>query len=239
LEGFRLIGRKPGTFLVWCLAYFVVLIAIAVLTFIMAGPALMAAAQRGGGAPMNPAESVRMMLPAMAVIYPVLILWSVVFCCAIYRSILHPKDTGLAYLKICADEFRVILLIILMAVFACVVWFVGMMLLALLIGVMTAAMGKAAVGMFLLDLAMVVGIVIASYLVVGLFFAGAFLGALAGQGHAVAPQVGPLALVGGLVLLAVYFVMPTLIAVVMAAPFAAAYRDLTGPKEDEAAKAFA
>lgn len=290
MEGFRLIGRKPGTFLVWCLAYFAVLIAIGVLVFVTAGPALMAAAQNGAQAALSPAQSMQMLGPIMLVVYPTTLLWMSVFYCAIFRAVLRPKDTGFAYLKVSADELRVILLVILMAVIVLAVWFVGALVLTLLIGVVTATLGKAAifvdiligvlvfcayiwicvrlclllpftfaerridipaawrltgghfwslVGMFLLDMAMVIGIVIACYLVVGMLFAGAFVGTMAGHGHAITPALGAMAVVGGLAMLALYFVMPTLMAVVLVAPFAAAYRDLTGPKEDEAAKAFA
>ena len=290
MEGFRLIGRKPGTFLVWCAAYFAVLIAIGVLTFIVAGPALMAAAQRGPQAPMSPAQSLQMVWPIMLVVYPAILLWSAIFYCAIFRAILRPKDNGLAYLKIGADELRVILLVIVMALLGFAIWLVGGMVLALLIGVVTATLGKAAifadiligllafcayiwvcvrlclllpvtfaerridipaawrltrghfwslVGMFLLDFVMVIGVVLACYLVVGVMFAGAVLGAMGGHAHPVAPQFGVMAIAGGLLMLALYFVIPTLMAVVMISPFAAAYRDLTGPKESEAAKVFA
>lgn len=290
MEGFRLVGRKPGAFLVWCAAYFAVLIAIGVLVFVTAGPALMAAAQRGPQAAMSPAQSLQLLGPISLVFYPVVIIWMTIFYCAIFRSVLRPEDTGFAYMKIGKDELRIVLLMIAFAVIGLVVWLLGMLLVSLLVGVISATLGKAAifadiligvlvfcayvwvcvrlclllpstfaqrridvraawrltggrfwslVGMLLLDLAMVIGIVIACYLVVGVLFAGAIFGAMAGHSHAVTPAFGVMALVGGLAMLALYFVMPTLMAVVMTAPFAAAYRDLTGPKEDAAAKVFA
>jgi hypothetical protein len=284
LEGFRLVGRKPGSFLLWCCAYLALLIVVGVVVFATVGAGLVAAFQSGGPGAPDPLAISRAVTPVMFLFYPITFIWTSIFYCAIYRAVLRPEEKGFGYLKLGGDELRMMGAVLLLIVAALVVVFVVGLVFGLLAAVLAKPLGAFAllidvlaamalfcvyiwavvrlslylpqtfaerridlpkawrltrghfwglVGMFLLDLIIVCGMVLAGYFVVFLLIGGAFLGMASGQHPHFDSGSAVMALIGGLLALALYFVMPTLMAVVMMAPFASAYRALT-PQPDAA-----
>lgn len=109
-EGFRVVRRAPTTILFWSLFYFVCFAAI----FAVAGPAfirMQALTQAMQGAEPSLAE-LQAVGQSFAWIFflalPILMLLGAVLNAAIVRSVLNPAEKALGYLRIGADEGRVL-----------------------------------------------------------------------------------------------------------------------------------
>lgn len=108
LEGFRVVGRRPVSFVVWTLlASALVLAALAGLAWLF-GDLDLPTADR-----LEPAQALELVgkfggasLVAVAVMIPV----SLVLYNAMLRSVLRPEDRTFAYLRIGGDEWRMFLL---------------------------------------------------------------------------------------------------------------------------------
>lgn len=214
---------------------------------------------------------------------PLVLIWTAMLACAVFRAVLRPGEKGFGYLRLGADEFRLIGLYLLIFVLVLAVWlpvaagvavaaglgvevsrgglffyfllgvpaflayvFVGVRLSLCapqtfaerridLLGSWRLTRGHfwGLFGMYLLVIVILIGLQVVNWLLQLPF-------------KAVPAQVAhgdlsglPLLIVGGLFYVIVAFGIAVLNVVISAASRAAAYRDLTGPKEDEAAKAFA
>lgn len=128
-EGFRVAKRSPMTILWWALAYLVVMGA-AFLAIGSSIPALMSAAEalEGGGTPQPEDFQELGMLYAgiMGVVGPVALIFGAVLNAAVARSVLRPEERAFGYLRLGADELRVLAVTIVLSILAvvlCVVLF--------------------------------------------------------------------------------------------------------------------
>ena len=113
-EGFRVIHRYPMAVLAWAIAHMLLFVVIGGLAFATFGPQLVEIAKySGAGNTMPPEEAMRfagsMGLFGLIAI-PVALLIGAIFTNAVFRPILRPNDTGLFFLKISGDEWRLMLL---------------------------------------------------------------------------------------------------------------------------------
>lgn len=113
-EGFRLTREKPMTLLYWAGLHLVLsLITSAAVVYFIGDDmaALMTFKPEGGDM-----EALNRMLPAIgtlyAIIIPVGLIGGAVFMCAVMRSMLRPEQASFGALRFGADEFRQILLMI-------------------------------------------------------------------------------------------------------------------------------
>src|SRR4051794_27043352 len=120
LEGFRVVGRRPVSFLVWSLimgAVFAALFAAMFWTIGMTGQVHVADRE------IEPGEIVSFVA---AFFGPLLLAWAVavlgmmvvfaMLICAIFRSVLDPRSRAFAFLRLGGDELRMILLQLLLMV---------------------------------------------------------------------------------------------------------------------------
>jgi hypothetical protein len=84
VEGFALAGRKPLAIVVWALASLAVNLAVGVAMVAFAGEAKAVA----------------------AALLVVMLFWSAVQTCAVYRAVLRPAEPGVGYLRLGRDEGR-------------------------------------------------------------------------------------------------------------------------------------
>ena len=108
-EGFRVVRRKPTVVAWWALAY-LVLFAVA---FALAGPSLievMTIADTMNAANPSPADMQRLgaAYAGLAWLLPAGLLFGAVLNTAIARAVLRPEEGRLGYLRLGADEFRVL-----------------------------------------------------------------------------------------------------------------------------------
>ena len=108
-EGFRVVRRKPTVVAWWALAY-LVLFAVA---FALAGPSLievMTIAETMNAANPSPADMQRLgaAYAGLAWLLPAGLLFGAVLNTAIVRAVLRPEEGRLGYLRLGADEFRVL-----------------------------------------------------------------------------------------------------------------------------------
>jgi hypothetical protein len=145
MEGFKVIGRRPASFAVWVLVW--VLLGVAPGLMFM-GPmaskiadfASQAQAMQGDAAADPTAmahKALDMEMGLFAVAWPYMI-WSlllgVLLLAALYRSILEPDKRGFAYLRIGADELRLLATMIIL----CILFVVFYSVLFALTGVLVA-----------------------------------------------------------------------------------------------------
>jgi hypothetical protein len=146
VEGFRLIGAKPGTYLGWVLFYLVSIIVLGAGVILAMLPLFMSIAKVGGGFPATDPTAMgaffRANLPALViaglVAVPLILLWTAVFTGAIYRAVLRPEDKGFAYIRLGADEFRLFALNLLIFVVLIGVMLTVGVVAALLMGALAA-----------------------------------------------------------------------------------------------------
>ncbi len=119
LEGFKLIPRRPVSFLVWALVWGVLVAAPAATAmgltmsrladFMTEAQSIQAAG--GGMAADAPRQAAAMELGIVSAAWPYT-LWTllvgVLLLSALYRSILEPDRRGFAYLRVGGDEFRLL-----------------------------------------------------------------------------------------------------------------------------------
>lgn len=128
LEGFRVIGRRPFSILIWAIFYALATVALLAVACLMIGPTFIGEILRHHGEP-GFARDIQiddidemwaffggLGLLAVVMIVGLLIVASIQLC-AVYRAVLRPQDRGLAYLRFGGDELRQIGLMILMSLF--------------------------------------------------------------------------------------------------------------------------
>ena len=140
--GFRLIAREPLAFLVWCLVYFVLVVAPALWMISQVMPAFMALAQ-SAAAGVEPAPADMTKLQGLILgLEPVMFLgWtasSAVLASAVFRAALTPDDRSAFFLRLGGRELWVGLVVLVMLVLYFIAVLV-MMLPALMIAGAAAA----------------------------------------------------------------------------------------------------
>jgi hypothetical protein len=144
--GFRLIGREPAAFLVWCVICFALGIAPQMLSV---GPTLqMMGALAAGGDVAGPeilAAQQRMMAYQPLIYLSSLALMALIPA-AVFRAVLMPEDRGFLYLRLGAREFWLVVIVLVMVVMYFVAIIAGMIpfLIVIFIVGMASAGGEAA-----------------------------------------------------------------------------------------------
>lgn len=142
-EGFRLVRERPRTLLAWAGYCLVLGLTINVLLITLAGPEMSLLAGLGP----NPSQSqvaplLGPLLKLYAILIPLAVVGGSVFACAVYRAVLRPDDGGAAFLKLGADELRLIGLSLLVVL----ILFGGMFVAVFTIGLVIVAAQTAAPG---------------------------------------------------------------------------------------------
>jgi hypothetical protein len=140
-EGFRLTRERPGAVLIWAGAYVVFSLAMAVAAVSFVGPEL-AQFQALQQSPDAAATLVLLnkLTPFYAIVIPSLIVFFAILTCAIYRAILRPEDRGFGYLRLGADEFRMMQL----EVIYFLLWLAAVFFVTLAVGLVVATLGAIA-----------------------------------------------------------------------------------------------
>lgn len=108
-EGFRVVRRHPGAFLVWTLLLLGCVLAGAGIFYLASGPALSDIVQSHGADIFAPGVLDRL-TPGLLAIYPLVAGFIAVLDAAVFRAVLRPYQRGFAYLAFGADELRLILI---------------------------------------------------------------------------------------------------------------------------------
>jgi hypothetical protein len=118
-EGFRLTREHPRAVVAWAIAYFVFTMALAVLTIAWVGKdfgVLQTLSRDPNPDPAELARAFEKLAPFLLVVIPLQVASFAVLNCAIYRSVLRPDDSGLAYFRLGKDEMRMVALFIILFV---------------------------------------------------------------------------------------------------------------------------
>ncbi|HLK25698.1 MAG TPA: hypothetical protein VKT30_13670 [Caulobacteraceae bacterium] len=112
-EGFRLTRERPRAIIAWAACYLAFTVAMFVGAELTLGPqwqALVLGAQRAANDPVAMQAYSQKLSPFAAVALPVLLLLQSVLTCAIYRAVLRPGEARGGYLRLGADELRMLVL---------------------------------------------------------------------------------------------------------------------------------
>jgi hypothetical protein len=113
-EGFRLTREHPRAVLAWVGAYFVFTLSLAVLTIAWVGKdfaVLQALSHQTNPDPTEMMRTFGKLAPFLMVVIPAQVIFFAVLNCAIYRAVLRPFESGMAFLRLGADEMRMIAVI--------------------------------------------------------------------------------------------------------------------------------
>lgn len=134
LEGFRLIGRRPFSILVWAIFYALATAAVLALACVLFSPTIVGEVlrehgERGSFTRSHHFEDFNdfaqyfqgLGLAVLGIMAALMVVASIQLS-AVYRAVLRPQDRGLAYLRLGGDELRQIGLMLLMFVFFVVVF---------------------------------------------------------------------------------------------------------------------
>ena len=139
-QGFRIIRREPWSIVAWGV-FGLIFSLISVVVFVpVLGPVMTGFAGAGAASAAAPNMA---LLARLGMVYlialPFVLMLVSVLTCAVYRTVLRPEERGLGRLKLGADEFRMALLFLALAL----IYFVGLVVLvlvvALIVGVTAAA----------------------------------------------------------------------------------------------------
>lgn len=137
-EGFRLTRERPAAIGLWAVAHLIISVISGVALTSLMGADL-ALIQNFKPDQSGDLESINAMLPALGKLYalviPLALFTGALFTCAALRAVLRPQDSRFGYLRFGVDEFRMILLYIVM-----VLIYAAVLALAV-IGVTLVAMG--------------------------------------------------------------------------------------------------
>jgi hypothetical protein len=142
--GFKLIGRSPGVFAIWILAYVLMGLGAVALMFLMGASTFMRFAGLAATAKPDPSAVMGMLgtiLLVMVVMVPLLLLINAVMGAAIMRAVLRPEQNALAYLRLGADELRLVVVMLVFGLLA----FLYYLVCALVLSAVSIAAGQAAV----------------------------------------------------------------------------------------------
>ncbi|MGV8928657.1 MAG: hypothetical protein ACOH1E_02795 [Brevundimonas sp.] len=152
-EGFRVVRRHPMAVIFWALLYMVLFGAI----FALAGGTIVSAMStvnrlQAAGGPPSPEDLMPLMQTSMmifTILLPLSLLGTAVLASAVSRAVLRPGESGFGYLRIGADELRVLAVTV-------ILFFISFSVMALcwtvigVVGLLTS--GTAASGLILLVL---------------------------------------------------------------------------------------
>lgn len=132
-EGFRLTRRSPMTLLWWALAFAVFLGVFFALTWASIGSLMVAAEALEGNTSPTP-EELGPFISAYSVILglgmPLGLLFGAVINAAVSRAVLRPDEKAFGYLRVGADELRVLLVTFVLSMLAALVFGIGFMIIA-------------------------------------------------------------------------------------------------------------
>jgi uncharacterized integral membrane protein len=143
-EGFRIARERPKAVGLWAGLALVVNVITAVVMISAFGPQLsqfLAAALKPSPDPAQAMALLSSLAPMAAVFLPITLVSGAIFSAAIYRVVLRPQDSAFGYLRLGADELRLIVLKLVLMVLAFVASFVVTMAATLLIALVTMATG--------------------------------------------------------------------------------------------------
>ena len=112
-EGFRIPREKPRVVLVWALLHLVMGVFMTAVMISVGGDAMarfVTLSQERNPDPAATMAAFQQLAPVYAALLPPGLLVQSVFSAAIYRVILRPADSSLAYLRLGPDELRIALL---------------------------------------------------------------------------------------------------------------------------------
>lgn len=166
-EGFRVVRRKPTVLLWWTGAY---LAFMALVVVIGIGPlaAMMGAMQSLEGVTTPTPEDMAPVMAALAgvmvLLFPLGLLFGAMLNAAVARSVLEPHKSAFGYLRVGADELRVLAVTLVLAILAFIVFGVMSFAGGVIAGLAAVALGDAGwVAAFVVGLALVaVGIWLAA-----------------------------------------------------------------------------
>jgi hypothetical protein len=109
-EGFRLTRERPGAILAWSGFYLLALMLIFAVAALIVGPTVVASM---GNPPQGDPEALAAwfapLAGALAVLVPGMIIISAMLAAVVYRAVLRPQDSRMAYLRLGGDELRLFL----------------------------------------------------------------------------------------------------------------------------------
>lgn len=116
LEGFRLVRARPGLVLVWSTFYFVGLLAMIAVLLVGLWPKLAPLAPMAGipGGGRNFGQMQERFGLSILVVAPMALIMLTMLSTAVYRAVLRPQEKALFYLRLGADEFRLLALNLIM-----------------------------------------------------------------------------------------------------------------------------
>lgn len=140
-EGFRLTRRYPQAILFWALAAIVLNLGMMVILVQVSGPALeQIGALSQAGAAADPAASLpalgSLMLGYLAVT-PIFLLFLALFAAAAYRATTQPEAKAFGFLRLGADELRLMATALIVGVIGLVALFVLTFVISLLVALLT------------------------------------------------------------------------------------------------------
>ncbi|NEX94093.1 hypothetical protein [Caulobacter sp. 17J65-9] len=135
-EGFRLTREKPLAVVGWAVFYVVATALAGALLLMVAGPGALASIKTEPTTPAEAVEALTTLVPLAAVGGLAWLVIGSVAKAAVYRAVLRPQDSRFAYLRFGADELRLMLVTLVLAL-------VGAVLLGVLVAVAGVADGVA------------------------------------------------------------------------------------------------
>lgn len=131
-EGFRITRERPLAVAIWVALYVAYQGALLILVMPRVAPfmAVMQQQAQGGGSPDTAAvmNAYQEVAPAYAILLPLALVVNALMQCAVYRSVIRPEDRGLGFIKLSADEFRVLAVQIALTLLLGVGVFIGLVL---------------------------------------------------------------------------------------------------------------
>lgn len=161
-EGFRLTKEQPRTLLIWAAFNLAISVVSLVLLIGLGGSSLaaMMEMEQAAGAQADPAqamEALRSLGLIYALVLPVALITQSMLGAAVYRAVLRPADGGVGYLKLGADELRLIGLSVIYFLLM-IAGVVGVTLLAsIVVGLIGATLGGPAAALIGVGVGLFVG----------------------------------------------------------------------------------
>ncbi len=141
-EGFRITRERPKALLIWTVFSLIISMVTPVLLILLGLgdnlEALEATANSKSADPAAALENLRNLLPFYALLIPFSLTFQSMIAAAIYRTVLHPEDSRLGYLRLGRDELRLVILSVIYTGLAVLAVFV----VALLGGIASAIASK-------------------------------------------------------------------------------------------------
>ena len=121
LEGFRIARERPRVILVWAVVNLIISVVMAMVLVSAFGPTLVeleAMSQQGSEDPAQALAMFERLAPLYALMIPAGLVVIAVTSAAVYRIVLRPEDDRVAYLRLGADELRLVGLMLIYLVLA-------------------------------------------------------------------------------------------------------------------------